>query len=87
MADQRADLLSPCDIPDLRCASQLGPFPPENALGSPYLALEIVVASKEQPARDRRGNGRDTAEDGLGLKSQLASGGIRYQSGGGGRTP
>ena len=31
------------------------------------LALEIVVSGEQQPSRDGRGDGRDAAEDRLGL--------------------
>lgn len=31
--------------------------------GVPHVAVEVVVAGKEDPARDREADGRDTAED------------------------
>ena len=47
------------NIPDLSFQSA---FIHEVDFGGTYLALEVIIASKEQTARDREGNGGDTAD-------------------------
>lgn len=65
MADERADLLAPCDIPDLGMLEKDVGY--EQKYIKAYLALKVVVASKQQTSRHRRGDGGDAAENGLGL--------------------